>query len=136
MGAKGLWRHVEGSATAIVLYAVSNSVPMLADRKTPAMEDLIEAKESKIIKFEKREYLVWHILLSTTYTHLGMKIKALANAENMWKAVKEDATSKNILYLLDAEDWLSSMKLNNNDDPKTHLSELKTTLPIDASTLR
>ena len=29
MGAKGLWRHVEGSATAPVPYAVSNSIPML-----------------------------------------------------------------------------------------------------------
>jgi len=29
------------------------------------------------------------------------------------------------LYILDAEDQLSAMKLSDNDDPKTHLSEMK-----------
>ena len=39
MGTKGLWRHVEGTATAPVLYAVSNGVAMLADGKMAASED-------------------------------------------------------------------------------------------------
>jgi hypothetical protein len=43
----------------------------------------------------------------------------------MWKVVKSDATSKSTLYLLDAEDQLSSMKLPDNTDPKAHLAELK-----------
>src|SRR5882762_292979 len=43
----------------------------------------------------------------------------------MWDAVKADATTKSTLYLLDAEDQLASMKLSENDDPKTHLAELK-----------
>ena len=77
MGAKGLWRHVLGTATAPVPYVLNNGIPMLADGKTPATEGQIEAKESKIIEFEKREYLAWHILMSTTSTHLGSKIKAL-----------------------------------------------------------
>ena len=47
MGVKGLWRHVEGTATAPVPYAMSNSVAMLANRKTAASEDQIENKESK-----------------------------------------------------------------------------------------
>ena len=70
MGAKGLWRHVEGTATVPMPYAVNNGIPMLSDGKTPAMEDKIEVKESKIIEFEKREYLARHILMSTTSTHL------------------------------------------------------------------
>ena len=57
MGAKGLWRHVLGTAIALVPYAMSNGVPMLADGKTLATEDQIESKESKIIEFKKREYL-------------------------------------------------------------------------------
>ena len=57
MGAKGLWRHMLGNATAPVLYAISNGIAMLPDGKTKAMEDQIEVKESKIIEFEKREYL-------------------------------------------------------------------------------
>ena len=43
----------------------------------------------------------------------------------MWKVVKDDAMSKSTLYILDAEDQLSSMKLVDNDNPKTHLVELK-----------
>ena len=43
----------------------------------------------------------------------------------MWKVVKEDATLKSTLYILDAEDQLSSMKLTDNNDPKTHLIELQ-----------
>src|SRR5277367_1500189 len=125
MGAKGLWRHVEGTATAPVPFVVNNGIPMLADGKTPATEDQIEAKESRIIEFEKREYLARHILMSTTSTRLATKIKNLSTAEVMWKAVKEDATLKSTLYLLDTEDQLSSMKLADNDEPKAHLSKLK-----------
>src|ERR1700761_6614975 len=43
----------------------------------------------------------------------------------MWKLVKSDATSKSTLYLLDAEDQLNSMKLQDNEDPKAHLADLK-----------
>ena len=125
MGAKGLWRHVKGTATAPVLYAVNNRIPMLSDGKTPAMEDQIEAKESKIMELKKREYLARHILMSTMSTCVGTKIKGLAPAEDMWKVVKDDATSKSMLYLLDAEDQLSSIKLAENKDAKAHLAELK-----------
>ena len=57
MGAKRLWRHVEGTASAPVLFVLTNGIPVLANGKTSATEDQIEAKESKIIDFEKREYL-------------------------------------------------------------------------------
>ena len=105
MGAKAIWRHVEGTALAPTPY--------------------IEAKVSKIIDFEKHEYLAQHILLSTTSTRLGARIKDLTTAEEMWKIVKEDATKKSTLHLLDAEEQLQSMKLADNEDSKTHLTELK-----------
>src|SRR5271155_4088072 len=125
MGAKGLWRHVLGTATAPVPYVVTEGIPMLSNGKTPATEDQIEAKESKIIEFEKKEYFARHILLSTTSTCLGARVKDLKTAEAMWKVIMDDATSKSTLYLLDVEDQLSSMKLPDNDNPKTHLSKLK-----------
>ena len=125
MGAKGLWRHVLGNAIVPVPYAISNGVPMLADGKMPASEDQIESKELKIIEYKKSKYLACHIILSTTSTCLGSKIKALKTAKDMWKAVIEDAMSKSTLYLLDMEDQLASMKLSDNEDLKTHLSELK-----------
>ena len=125
MGAKGLWRHVEETATVPIPFAIINGKPMPSDGKTPATEDQIDAKESKILDFKKREYLVRHILLSTTSTCLRSKIKDLVTAEDMWKVVKDDATSKSTLYILNAEDQLSSMKLVDNNDPKTHLVKLK-----------
>jgi len=75
--------------------------------------------------FNKCEYLAQHVILSTTSTRLSARIKDLKMAKEMWDEVKGDATSKSTLYLLDAEDQLASMKLSDNDDPKTHLAELK-----------
>ena len=125
MGSKALWRHVEGTAVAPKPFTVKDGVYLLADLKTPATDEQIEAKESRIIEFEKREYLAQHILLSTTSTRLGAKIKDMTSAEDMWKVVKEDATKKSTLHLLDAEEQLQSMKLNDNEDSKAHLTELK-----------
>ena len=125
MGSKGLWRHVEGTAVTPAPYALVNGIPVLSDGKTQATEEQIESKESQIMDFDKREYLVQHVILSTTSMRLSAKIKDLKTAKEMWDLVKADATTKSTLYLLDAEDQLASMKLSNNDDLKTHLTELK-----------
>jgi gag-polypeptide of LTR copia-type len=90
-----------------------------------ATEEQLEQKESKIIEFEKQKYLAHHILMSTTLTRLAMKIKGHSTAKDMWNTIKDNATSKSTLYLLDAEDQLSSIKLVDNNDPKTHLNKLK-----------
>src|SRR6202040_1116778 len=125
MGSKGLGRHVEGNAVAPKAYTVVGGVPVTLDGKTPATEEQIEARETRIIDYEKREYLAQHVILSTTLTRLGAKIKDIKTAQEMWDIVKADATSKSMLYLLDAEDQLASMKLSDNEDRKTHLAELK-----------
>ena len=69
--------------------------------------------------------LAQHVILSTTSTHLGNKIKNLKTLHDMWDAVKVDATTKSTLFLLDTEDQLTSMKLAENNDPKAHLIEVK-----------
>ena len=125
MGSKGLWRHMEGTAVAPKPYVMADSIPVLADGKTEAMDEQIEVKEIRISEFEKKEYLAQHIILSTTSIQLGAMIKDLDTAKAMWKIVKADATTKSTLYLLDAEDQLSSMKINENEDLKIHLTELK-----------
>ena len=126
MGSRGLWRHVEGVAIVPKLYLIADGIPVLADGKTVAMEEQLELKEAKMIEFEKREYLAQHIILLTMSVRLGAKIKDLDSAKAMWTKVKSDTTMKSTLYLIDAEDQLTSMKLQDNDNPKTHLSELKT----------
>ena len=122
LGTKGLWRHVVGTAIAPKPYAVVAGVLVLADGITQASDDQVESKESKIADYNKREYLAQHIILSTISTWLGIKLKTM---KEMWDVVKTDATSKSTLYILDAEDQLSSMKLEDNEDPATHLSKLK-----------
>ena len=77
MGSKGLWRHVEGTAIVPQPYALVAGVPVLLVSKMPAMEGQVEAKETKIMDYNKCEYPVQHIILSTTSTHLSTKIKNL-----------------------------------------------------------
>ena len=74
LGSKGLWRHVMGTAIAPKPYALLADVAVIADGKTPATEEQIEAKEAKIQEFEKREYMAQHVILSTTSTCLSSKI--------------------------------------------------------------
>ena len=114
-----------GTAIVPKLYALLADVAVIADGKTPAMEEQIEAKEAKIQEFEKHEYLAQHVILSTTLTCLGSKIKNLKTAKEMWDAVNANVTTKSSLYLLDAEDQLASMKLVENEDSKAHLAEMK-----------
>ena len=125
LGSKGLWRHIEGTAIVPKLYALVTGVPILADGMTQATEDQIEAREMKIIDYDKCEYLTQHIILSMTSTHLGNKIKNLKTSHDMWDAVKVDTTTKSTLFLLNVEDQLASMRLTENDDPKAHLTEVK-----------
>ena len=125
LGAKGVWRHILGTAISPKPYTLVGSVPMLADGRTPATEDQIEAREQKIDDFDRKHYLAQHVLLLTISTRLGAKIKNMKTAEEMWNAIKTDATSKSTLFLIDAEDQLASMQCNDANDAKTHLTELK-----------
>ena len=53
------------------------------------------------------------------------KYKGSDISNNMWKIVVADTTMKSTLYLINAEDQLSKMKLAKNNDAKAHLSELQ-----------
>ena len=117
MGAKGIWMHAEGKASAPKPYQLLNGIAVLLDGKTPASEDQIEAKETRIINYEKREYLAQHVLLSTTSTRVGAAIKNLTTAHEMWAKVKTDATTKSMIYLVDTEDQLATMHVNDSEDP-------------------
>ena len=117
MGSKGLWMHVEGTATKPKPYVIINAIPVLSDGKTRATEEQIETRETRMMDFENREYLVQHFILSTMLTHLGAAIKYLQTAKEMWDAIKADTTTKSMLYLIDAEDQLASRHLNDSNDP-------------------
>ena len=101
-GSKGLWRYVEGTAIVPKPYALVARVPVLLDGTTQATEDQIEAREMKVIDYGKCKYLAQHVILSTTSTCLGNKIKNLKTLHDMWDAVKVNAMTKSTLFLLDA----------------------------------
>ena len=86
------------------LYVLVARVPVLMDGMTQATEDQIEAREMKIIDYDKCEYLTQHVILSMTSTHLGNKIKNLKTLHDMWDVVKVDTMTKSTLFLLDVED--------------------------------
>ena len=94
LGLKGLWRHVEGTAIVPKLYTLVTGVPVLVDGMTQATEDQIEAREMKIINYDKHEYLAQHIILSTTSTCLSNKIKNLKTLHDMWDVVKVDTINQ------------------------------------------
>ena len=73
MGAKGLWKHVEGKVTPPKPYAEINGIAVLSDGKTQAMEEQIEARERRIDDFAKAASLAKHIILSTTCFTLWMR---------------------------------------------------------------
>ena len=64
-------------------YAVVAGALVLADGTTPASDDQVESKELKITDHDKKEYLVKHIILSTTSTWLGIKLKSLKTTKEM-----------------------------------------------------
>src|SRR5271170_2415768 len=90
LGSKGLWRHVLGTALAPKPYRLLDGIPVVADGKTPATEEQIESKDAKMQEYECREYLAQHVVLSTTSTRLGSRIKSMTTAKDMWDAVKSD----------------------------------------------
>ena len=96
-GVKGA---IEGTAIAPKQYALDHGIPVLSDGQTPATEEQIEARESKIMDYDKWKYLAQHVILSTTSTCLSSKIKNLKTAKEMWDMVKADATTKSTLFLL------------------------------------
>ena len=125
MEAKGLWKHVKGKATLPKPYTEVNSVSILADGKTEATEEQVKAQERRIDNFVRATSMAKHVILSTTSAWIGMKIKSLTTAKEMWDEVKKDATNKSTLYRMDVERQLEGMRLAELSDPKSHLAKLK-----------
>ena len=122
--ARGLWRHVVGTAVAPEPYAMLDGVPVLADGKTPATEDEIECKEDEITEFDEKAYLAQHIILSTISTQLNKKLIGFKSARDMWEAVEVDAKSKSALFVLDPMNQLSSTELQKKKGTQAHPKEM------------
>jgi len=51
--------------------------------------------------------------------------RGLTTAKEMWDVVKAEAMTKSTLNILNAEEQLANMKLYDDEDSQTHLSEIK-----------
>ena len=125
MKAKGIWKYVLGTAYKPKPYTQVNGITVLSDGKTPAIKEQIMEHEEKIDKYDRKENTAHHVILLTTSIHLGMKVKNLGTAKEMWDEVKRDATTKNTLFIININvEELSTMKYQESSDPKTHLTKI------------
>jgi len=102
MGAQSLELHIDGTARKLTPYAVdAQGTPVLADGKTEASEDQIEAREKRIEMYNKCQFLVKHMLLTSVSPRLSTLIMPLLTAKTMWDEIKKDATKKSKLCQVD-----------------------------------
>ena len=124
MGSRGLMGHVEGKAKKPAPYAIVNGVPVVADGKTAATEEQLEAREKRIDDFETKEYLARHIVINSVSITLAQNIGRLTSAKDMWEAVVNECEGKTFLYQADVRRRLQDMKCSEGEDVKAHLSEM------------
>jgi len=81
----------------------AQGTPVLADGKTEASEDQIEACKEQIKIYNKCQYLTKHMLLTSVSPHLSTLIMPLAMAKEMWDQIKNDAMKKSKLCQVDTQ---------------------------------
>ena len=76
--------------------------------------------------------LLWHIsflFLAPAFSIilLFLSVLTMFHSKQVWSrtVVKVDAATRSTLYLLNTKDQLTSMKLADNNNPKSHLAEVK-----------
>jgi len=122
LGSKGLIKHVEGTARRPTPFTLEAGVPVTAPG-TPATDEMIEAKERKVDKYEQKEFTARHIILTSVPPRLSSMIKA-KNAKDMWDKVKKDATTRTKIFQSDTRRCLQDMRCDENGDMKTHLTDM------------
>src|SRR5271170_875394 len=82
MRAQSLELHIDRTARRPAPYAMdAQGTPMLADGKTKASEDQVEACEKQIETYNKCQYLAKHMLLTSMSPCLSTLIMPLAMAK-------------------------------------------------------
>ena len=94
MGSRGLMGHIEGRAQKPKPYTLVNDQAVLADGKTPANEDQLEAREKRIEDFDTKQYLARYIIINSVSLRMAQNIGKLKSAKDMWDAVVKDSEGK------------------------------------------
>ena len=91
----------------------------------PATEEEIENAETKMDTYEQKEAMCKHILMSSVSPCLCSKIKSLVTPNEMGAAISTDVKNKLTLQKMDVRRLLEAMKLAENLDATTHVSEME-----------
>src|ERR1700731_2198789 len=122
MGARGLIRHVDGTARKPLPYPEVNGVPMKKPGLEASDEDL-EEKEKRLDEYEQKEYGAQHVMLTTVSPRLATLLKSMSASE-MWTAIRNDATKKSQLHKVDTRRRLQTMLCDEDTDIKAHLNAM------------
>src|SRR3984893_940559 len=122
MGARGLIRHVDGTARKPVAYPEVNVVPM-KEPGVEATDDDLEENEKRLDEYEQKEYGGQHVMLTTVSPRLATLIKSMS-ASDMWVAIRNDAMIKSQLHKVDTRRRLQSRFCNEEGDIKAHLNAM------------
>ena len=122
MGARGLIRHVDGTARKPVPYPIEKGIAM----KKPGIEatdDELEEKEKKMDEYEQKEYAAQHVMLTTVSPRLATLVKSMST-KDMWDTIRKDATKKSQLHKVDTRRRLQMMTCDEDGDVKAHLNAM------------
>src|ERR1700731_132937 len=109
MGAKGLIRHVEGTARRPIPFDIENNRPVSEPGK-PAMRLEIQDLERAMDEYEKKEYAARHIMLTTVSPHLSMILRANTSAAQMWQQIVSDSMKKSRVRQVDTRRRLQELR--------------------------
>src|SRR3984893_12644308 len=122
MGARGLIRHVDGTARKPLPYPEVNGVPMKKPGLEASDEDL-EVIEKRVDEYEQKEHGSQHVMLTTVSPRLATLLKSMSTGE-MWMAIRNDATKKSQLHKVDTRRRLQTMLCDEDTDIKAHLNAM------------
>src|SRR5271154_4711869 len=123
LGAKGLLRHVNGTAIQPKPFKVDPVKGVVKHDGKEATEADVEAQEEKLDEFERKEYLAQHILKST----ISARLSALAQSKNaleIWKLVEENATKRDVVQHVEVRRKMMALQYQEDSNMNAHLRKL------------
>src|SRR3984893_11960318 len=123
MGAKGLIRHIEGTARQPLPFDVENGQPVMEPGKLATRLEIQEL-ERAMDEYEQKEYAARHIMLTTVSPRLSSMLRANTSAAQMWQEIVSDATKKSKVHKVDTRRRLQELRCPEGGDVRVHLNAM------------
>src|SRR3984893_11415826 len=123
MRAKGLIRHVEGTARRPLPFDVENGRPVTEPGK-PATRLEIQELERAMDKYEQKEYVARNIMLTTVSPRLSTMLLANTSTVQMWQQIILDAMKKSRVHQVDTRRRLQELRCPEGGDVRAHLNAM------------